>query len=1305
MNLNLTQERIVELMAIFVAQIKGATAMSRTDINRVSELVLIPLLSQIFNYENLKNLNHTVGDNYPGIDLADEEARVAFQITSSSNNEKIKDTLRKFKKYKLFEKYDRLIIYILTEKQKSYSNKGYKEITQGEFRFNVDKDILDYRDLLKAISGLQIDKALAIESILEANFGAEPVSPILPLPNGIEELTKTYIDYLRKQISTVRMFGDSEVRPLEKVFVELGVVRGYQRPLFSTDWLGLMDTVLRGLRENASSEDAEWEEISGRIRYARPGERLTVTFQRVFRQSQDGTWAKPTIKPDEFLSNETHNIIVGAPGCGKTTLLRYLVLRTLSLKEHFPILLELKNISKNAFDRVEGNFAELLFDVAIAQPLHLISKDYVRLKQVFLKQLREERVSIFLDGLDEVSTTEFFQELCRSINAFTRSIYGNNQVFVSTRPYSATGSLEAFNEFEILPLNRRLIRNFLQHYIDSDVVREALLLKFHRWPQLRELARVPFLLGVIIALYKIHGDVVEERLELYQFIVQQLTTNLDRDKAVKRYNIFDPDGTLKREFLQQLAYDRLLVDPVEKEGERLTVTGKIILDKARSFCLPGTNPYLFAADIKATPLLRELGTDTYTFAHLTIQEYLAAKQLSEREDYESVSLNAYFNSTLSEMELLPMVISLVPKPEQMYDLLEKLPDSLTYTNLRIRARGLAYTSTIGRKHLAKLIEELHRFVSGSDPAERPYLQSIIRSFSSMSSESRAVIIDHLSKPLSNRSSSVRMRAAMALGRLGDKRAIKSLANSIKDKDARVRQEVTSALGQIGDEAAIKILSKAIRDKTMVVGWEAAQALQRIGTDHALESLIRALSDKDWNVRYSAVEALGRFDHCRGTKALFKAVKDKNADVSKIAVTMLEKSDGECVVEGFQQMLKDKEIVWRRLAAEQLGKSGDVRAIECLMEVTKSDDQILRRHAAIAIAKLSSNKARRKDSLHSPYDEPVHQSSKSQDIKNTIEYAVELLIAQLHAHDYQDRWQAIKTLREIGGDQIEERLHMLIEERDPKVRLAAAQALIGTCNEHAVETFLTLLKEGDEFTRADAARNLGIFRHKKIVDALIRALKDNSLYVRRTAAESLAPMQDERAAKLLKSRLKGIDERGAIAALGVLGDRKAVKELVRLLKSKDSTTRRAVTEALGRIGTEETVKLLTEAIADSDPYVRESAAWNLGMIGSEQSIEALLKAVRDKDPRTQDSAAWTLRSIKPEVLTTGLLRALSNEDSYVRKRACQVIGYYTSDQQILKRVADLAVADTALSVRRVAKEATIGLSYKFRHSHDGEETEV
>ncbi len=132
MNLNEIQGKINKLLSFFVTEVKGATAMGRTDINHVSEVVLVPLLSKVFGYSNLVNLNQTEQVNQPAIDLGDRVAGVAFQITSTSNSKKVKETLAKFDKYELYKQYNHLVIYNLAEKQDSYARRRIQRDHSGQ---------------------------------------------------------------------------------------------------------------------------------------------------------------------------------------------------------------------------------------------------------------------------------------------------------------------------------------------------------------------------------------------------------------------------------------------------------------------------------------------------------------------------------------------------------------------------------------------------------------------------------------------------------------------------------------------------------------------------------------------------------------------------------------------------------------------------------------------------------------------------------------------------------------------------------------------------------------------------------------------------------------------------------------------------------------------------------------------------------------------------------------------------------------------------------------------------------------------
>ena len=171
MNLQESQDKIGKLMLRFVDEIRIATAMGKRDINCVSENVLIQLFSEIYGHTDLKNLNISEGSNFPAIDLGDKKTKTAYQITSTPSSQKVKRTLEKFVNHKLYKEYNRLVIYILTEKKSRYQSRKFDEIINGKFTFDKKNDILDYSDLLKEISGFPLEKTLRVERILEQHFG------------------------------------------------------------------------------------------------------------------------------------------------------------------------------------------------------------------------------------------------------------------------------------------------------------------------------------------------------------------------------------------------------------------------------------------------------------------------------------------------------------------------------------------------------------------------------------------------------------------------------------------------------------------------------------------------------------------------------------------------------------------------------------------------------------------------------------------------------------------------------------------------------------------------------------------------------------------------------------------------------------------------------------------------------------------------------------------------------------------------------------------------------------------------------
>lgn len=172
------QELLNELrssLSELVTNVEAASAMQMYDLHRISEGVVLGLFRAIYDLPNLRNLNEAERKNFPAIDLADDAKRYAIQDTATPTLDKIKDTLSTFQQHKLYSSYDRLVVYVLTHKQNSYSQSAINAVLTREFAFQADRDIMDFRDLLAKAADLPPSKLLAaIEVLRSYNRGGAP---------------------------------------------------------------------------------------------------------------------------------------------------------------------------------------------------------------------------------------------------------------------------------------------------------------------------------------------------------------------------------------------------------------------------------------------------------------------------------------------------------------------------------------------------------------------------------------------------------------------------------------------------------------------------------------------------------------------------------------------------------------------------------------------------------------------------------------------------------------------------------------------------------------------------------------------------------------------------------------------------------------------------------------------------------------------------------------------------------------------------------------------------------------------------
>jgi hypothetical protein len=210
------------------------------------------------------------------------------------------------------------------------------------------------------------------------------------------------------------------------------------------------------------------------------------------------------------------------------------------------------------------------------------------------------------------------------------------------------------------------------------------------------------------------------------------------------------------------------------------------------------------------------------------------------------------------MEVLPMTLGLVRKPDNLYAALEQLPESLNFTNLRLRARGLAYAIKICEKHLTKLTDRLIVFITERNGEGRPYRETVLRSFSGVEGQALEFITDHVAPLLDDKAKDVHTGAAWALGQIGGKPAEAALLVALQCERITMRESAAKALGKIGGERAVEVLVAAFQEEDIYMRKNAAEALGMIDEKALVNGLIRALKNKNNFVRQKAARIVGYY---------------------------------------------------------------------------------------------------------------------------------------------------------------------------------------------------------------------------------------------------------------------------------------------------------------------------------------------------------------------------------------------------------------------------------------------------------------
>jgi len=213
--------RIAELLARFKISTNILNSNAQLDINIIAEDILIPVLNIAYDCK-LGNAKYIEDDSqFPAIDLLDRTNKIAFQITSSSDMKKVRKTIKGIIDNKFYNEFDVFYIYIITQKQSSYSRDILEEIAEGLFSFTA-KNILDETDLYQKVASLSFDEIKEVEKLLEKQFSDIQKQELVIQNNLNGIIVKTKEDYQNQYLAT-ELEGIQTVRQSwlrKKMFLE-----------------------------------------------------------------------------------------------------------------------------------------------------------------------------------------------------------------------------------------------------------------------------------------------------------------------------------------------------------------------------------------------------------------------------------------------------------------------------------------------------------------------------------------------------------------------------------------------------------------------------------------------------------------------------------------------------------------------------------------------------------------------------------------------------------------------------------------------------------------------------------------------------------------------------------------------------------------------------------------------------------------------------------------------------------------------------------------------------------------------------
>ncbi|WP_079319500.1 NACHT domain-containing NTPase [Microbispora sp. GKU 823] len=517
------------------------------------------------------------------------------------------------------------------------------------------------------------------------------------------------------------------------------------------------------------------------------------------------------------LSAATRLFLRGTAGCGKTTLLRWIAVKSAlsefpdtlaSWNNTVPFFIPLRRYVGRDLPAPENFLESVGRHIADEMP-----KGWVQ------EQLRAGRALVLVDGLDELPQVErtrartWLQEL---IAAFPNSRY-----LVTSRPGAAPPSWlrgEDFRAFELQPMALADIKAFVRQWHDAlshqtldeeeklriEQYADNLINKIVGQRHLRSLAETPLLCALLCALhYDRKSHLPRNRMELYDVALDMLLERRDAERNVASEVIMS--RTDKFLLLRDIAY--WLIRNGLSDAKRTRVLDRIAQKLQYMTSLSSiSSEDAYRHLLERSGLIREPTADRMDFVHRTFEEYLAAIEALSNDDIGLLVGNAHLDQW-REVVIMAAGHAYAPKREELLRSLIARGDKEPSHSDQLYLLAVACLETSPELSV-ETRDEIRKRVAKLLP---PSSITIAKSLASAGEFVADLLAE--ARPTSARTTAATIRAA---AQIGTEEGLRIIERYKEDKRQTVQNELLTSWSRFDpDEYALKVLRYSPLSKTHI----------------------------------------------------------------------------------------------------------------------------------------------------------------------------------------------------------------------------------------------------------------------------------------------------------------------------------------------------------------------------------------------------------------------------------------------------------------------------------------------------------